>query len=387
MPSFPPAYAFGGPAKVAYQVSKELVKKGHEVVVYASDAKDFCSRLRIDSDNDVDGIRVHRFRNLSLTLVKKFKLFITPQLVSRAKEEVEKFDVIHLHEHRTFQNIVTAYYAKKYGVPYVLQAHGSLPRIMAWRRLKWIYDTLFGYRLLRDASKVIALSSTEAKQYRDMGVSDEKIAIIPNGIDLSEYVNLPPKGSFKEKFGISTNKKMILFLGRVHKTKGIDLLISAYSELLKITKSKETVLVIVGPDDGYAGEAMYLARRLGISNSIYFIGFVSPEDKQKALIDAEVFVTPSFSGFPLTFLEACAAGVPIVTTTLGDRLNWIDKQVGFVTSPAPSDLSKAIYAILQDQDLRKRFSRNCKSVVESNFSIDIITRSILKLYEEILSKT
>jgi len=169
---------------VAYQVPRELVKRGHEVVVYTSDAKDFGSRLRIDSDNDVDGIRVRYFKNLALMLVKKFKLFITPQLISRAKEGVKKFDVIHLHEYRTFQNIVIAHYAKKYGVPYVLQAHGSLPRTMAWQRLKWIYDVLFGYRLLRDASKVIALSRVEADQYGGMDVPEEKIAIIPNGIDL-----------------------------------------------------------------------------------------------------------------------------------------------------------------------------------------------------------
>lgn len=199
---FPPAYAFGGPVKVAYQISKELIGRGHRVVVYTSDARDYGSRLKIDSDNDVDGIRVHHFRNLALVLVKKFKLFITPQLISYSQKEVKMFNVIHLHEYRTFQNIVVAHYAKKFGVPYVLQAHGSLPRIGAWRRLKWLYDVLFGYRLLRDASRVIALSRVEAEQYKAMGVPEEKIAIIPNGIDLSEYTSLLSKGSFKSKHNI-----------------------------------------------------------------------------------------------------------------------------------------------------------------------------------------
>jgi len=164
VPYFPPAYAFGGPVKAAYQISKELVRKGHEVVVYTTDAKDFDSRLEMSSNNTVDGIKVHRFRNVSLTFVKKLKLFITPQLISFAGKEVKKFDVIHLHEIRTFQNIMIRHYAYRYGVPYVLQAHGSLPRIMAWRRLKWIYDVFFGYRLLRGTSKVIALSRVEADQ-------------------------------------------------------------------------------------------------------------------------------------------------------------------------------------------------------------------------------
>ena len=70
---------------MAHQVSRELVKKKHEVVVYTSNARDFVSRLRIASDNNVNGVKVHYFRNLALTLAKKFKLFITPQLVSHAK--------------------------------------------------------------------------------------------------------------------------------------------------------------------------------------------------------------------------------------------------------------------------------------------------------------
>ncbi|MBO3810151.1 MAG: glycosyltransferase, partial [Candidatus Brockarchaeota archaeon] len=106
VPYFPPAYAFGGPVKAAYQISRELVKRGHEVIVYTTDVKDFESRLGINSYTTLDGIEVRRFRNISLTSIKKLKLFITPHLVSCAKKEVKDFDVIYLHEYRTFQNIV-----------------------------------------------------------------------------------------------------------------------------------------------------------------------------------------------------------------------------------------------------------------------------------------
>ncbi len=103
-----------------------------------------------------------------------------------------------MHNYRSFQNIAVAHYAKKSGVPYVLQAHGSLPKIMGKQRLKWLYDVLFGYRLLKNASKVIALTPFEAQQYIDFGVPEEKIEIIPNGIDLSRYHNFCPK-AFQEK--------------------------------------------------------------------------------------------------------------------------------------------------------------------------------------------
>jgi len=371
---------------VAYQVSKMLVKRGHEVVVCTTDAKDFGSRIEESLGDIDDGLEVHRFKNVSLMLVKKFKLFVTLQLASFLKRDLKRFDVIHLHEYISFQNIVTYNYARKYGAPYVLQAHGSLPRIGNWRKLKWIYDLFFGHRLLRDASKVIALSEVESQQYRNMGVPDEKIAVIPNGIDLSEYAVLPPRGSFKRKFDIPEDKKVVLYLGRIHKTKGVDLLVKAYAYLIKEMKGTDALLVIAGPDDGYLSEVRSLVASLGTSNSVLFTGFISSEDKLSALVDADVFVTPSFYGFPVTFLEACATGTPIITTNLGDTLEWINGNVGYVTPPSHYELAKAIYGIIYDDELRRKFSGNCINIVRSKFSLEKMVTILEQVYEEVIRK-
>jgi len=381
VPYFPPAYAFGGPVKVSFQVSKELVQRGHEVVVYTSDAKDLVSRLSVEQVSYVDGIKVNYFRNI---WVPKLKLFLTPGLVSKVKEEVRQFDVIHLHEFRTFQNIIIHYYAMRYGVPYVLQAHGSLPRFTYLKWLKWIYDKFFGYRLLRDASKVIALNKVEAEQYQSMDVQDERIAIVPNGIDLTEYSDLPPKKSFKERYNIPLESKLILYLGRIHQSKRIDLLINSFFLVLARFKCSSIILVLMGPDDGYMDEAKSLAESLGIINSILFTGFVSAEDKRKALVDADIFVTPSFSGFPMTFLEACATGTPIITTTLGDKLGWINGKVGYVTSPTYYNMAEAIHAIVSNDELRGNFSRNCIKIVESNFSLEKVIDRLEHIYKKVI---
>jgi len=202
-PYFYPAEAFGGPVKVAFDVGRELVRRGHEVVVFTSDAKDLENRLDVERD-EIEGMQVYYFRNLFMSLVKWSKLFITPDLPKKMMSDLKSFDIVHVHEYTTYQNIVVHHFAKKFGVPYVLQAHGSLPKIGRQAR-KWIYDAFFGSTLLRDASKVIALSEIEAEQYKCAGVPAEKIAIVPNGIDLTEYSDLPPKGSFKKKFGLEKN--------------------------------------------------------------------------------------------------------------------------------------------------------------------------------------
>ena len=386
-PYFPPAYAFGGPVKAAYQISRELIKRGHEVVVYTTDAKDFGSRLEIDSSNTIEGMKVYRFRNLSLTLVKKLKLFITPQLALFARKEVRKFDIIHLHEYRTFQNIVIHHYARKYNVPYVLQARGSLPRIGTWQRLKWIYDIFFGYRLLRDASKVIALTRIEAEQYKRMSVPEEKIAIIPNGIDLSEYAELPSKGAFKKKFNIPEDKKIILYLGRIHKIKGIDFLVKTYTYLINEMNFKDAVLVIAGPDDGFLDEVKSLVQFLGISRLVMFTGPLYGREKLGAYVDSEVVVLPSrYETFPNVALEAYACSKPVVASNVGAIPSIVLHgetgllfQVGDV-----KELANAIVHMLTHPEEVERMGRVARGLVEEKFSIDRVVTQLEMLYEKVL---
>jgi glycosyltransferase involved in cell wall biosynthesis len=382
VPFFPPAYAFGGPVEVAYQIARELVKRKHEVVVYTSDAKDVGSRLSINSVKVVDEIKVHYFRNLSLIPVKKSKLFVTPHIVSRAKEELESFDVVHLNELRTFQNIVIAHYAKKHGVPYVLQAHGSLPRIIAKKRLKSIYDVLFGYRLLRDASKVIALSRMEAEQYRSMGVPEEKIAVVPNGIDLSEYADLPPKGRFKKKFNIDEDEKIVLYLGRIHRIKGIDILVKAFANIVE--KLDDVKLVVVGPDDGYLWKLEALTKALKIENHVLILGPLYGKDKLEAYVDAEVYVLPSrYEIWGMTVLEAVACGTPIILTeNCGIAEHYRDK-VGLVVKLNSKSLGEVLLKMLLNQDKQAIFRESCKTVIEK-FNISKTVSDLEKIYEEIV---
>jgi glycosyltransferase involved in cell wall biosynthesis len=373
-----------GITNVVFNVTKELAKRGHQVSVYTSDMLDLHDNNSLRAKHLViNGVDVYYSRS-----VLRSKTFIvTPATISLLSKNIDDFDIIHIHDARSFQGISTYLFAKTKNVPYVFQPHGSylpsLPDSPSKAVAKTTLDKLVSGEIIGNASKVIALSQVEAQQYKCAGVPDEKIAIIPNGIDLAEYADLPPKGSFKKKFNIQDDKKIILYLGRIHKTKGIDYLINAYAHMIKTMKCNNTLLVIAGPDDGYLNEAKSIARSLGVSNSILFTGFISKEDKLKALVDAEVFVTPSFYGFPITFLEACAVGTPIITTTLGDSLEWINNNVGYVTLPTYCELAQAIRRVLSDEEVVKRFSKNCRETVQSLFSLEKIVSKLEQVYKEV----
>jgi len=386
-PIFNPEVASGA-AKVAYEISKRLVEKGHDVTFLTSDMIYWgikCEAGRYTINN----ISVYRLKTFAPIIAKKYKISITPQLLSFCRAgQLKKFDVVHLHAYRSFQNIIIHHYAKKYGIPYVLQAHGSLPRINAWQTLKWLYDILFGYQLLRDAAKVIALSRVEAEQYRAMGVPEEKIVIIPNGIDISEYAELPPKGVFKKKFNIPEDRKIILYLGRIHKAKGIDFLIRAYAYLKNKMNFKDAILVIAGPDDGFLDKIKSLVRDLGVANSVLFTGLLSEEDKIKAYVDSDVVINVEpLNVYGLVPLEAAACSTPVIvskTNAISEII--LNGKFGFsVRYGGVVSLASTLYRVLIDEKLAKNLGKNGRDYVFSNFGWDKIIEKYVQLYDKVIS--
>lgn len=377
---FKPSWEAGGPARVCYDISTELVDMGHDITIYTTDG--FKSKLNVKTNEpvDVDGIKTYYFRNLSRYLARNLVLPIPYYLPIIARKELNEFDVIHIHEYRTVSAIIIRYFATKYNISYVLQAHGTSPKIVKRFKLKLIFDKLFGYKILKDASKLFALNETEVSQYIDLGADANQIVIIPNGIDSSKFDKLPEKGYFKKKYSIDS-EYIILYVGRLHKSKGIDLLLESFA--MMANKDDSIKLVLVGPDDGYQVEFEQMAKDLRISEKVIFTGFVEYEDKIAAYVDSDIFVTPWFSGFPVTFLEACACGLPIITTKKGDKLDWIHDKIGYVVEYNKEQLQDALFEILRDDRLRQKFGEEGKRLVRDDFEWGKIMKQIERIYENV----
>ena len=360
----------GGSAEVPFQLSKELAKKGHEVTIYASDFK-----LSQEYINSIPEVKVYAFKTWSSWA----NLYVTPGIIKKAKEETRHFDIIHMHNYRTFQNIVVHHYAKKYGVPYVLQAHGSLVTFFQKRWLKRAFDAAWGYRLLKDASKLIAITKTEAEQYKSMGVSEDKIEIIPNGIDLSEFDSLPERGEFRREYGLGSDQRIILYLGRVHKTKGLDLLGKAFADLSK--NFNEAKLVVVGPDDGYLSALEALIKELDIEEKVLFTGPLYGRDKLEAYVDSDIHVSPrAWEPFGLTLLEACACGTPVICSEGCGIADVIDGQVGLAVPYDKDQLQDALLRMLGDDKMRLEFGEKGKSLVREEFNWEKVAGQVERLY-------
>ena len=384
IPYFYPAWAYGGPPRNAYGLCKELAKRGHEVTVYTTDALDGRNRLK-EREEIADGIAIRRFRNLNNYVAFRHRIFLSSGMMGAMGKDLKDFDIVHLNEFRTLQNLMAHRYALKYDVPYVVQARGSLVNVITKQRLKSLFDMVGGRTLLRDASRLIAVAPLEIEQYQSYGVAAGKIDIIPNGIDLTEYENLPPRGSFRQKHGLEANNRVILYLGRLHKIKGIDLLINAFAGIVK--DFSDARLVVAGPDDGYLPALQSLTARLGLEQKVIFTGPVYGEQKLAAYVDADIYaLTSSYEVFGITIFEALACGTPVVVTDRCGIADIIRDKVGLVVPYEAAGLKDALRRMLGDENLRQQYGKDGQALVRGEYGWGAIAELTERVYKRCIGK-
>lgn len=380
---FKPSWESGGPARIAYELSREMVNLGHDVTVYTTDGYKYRLSVKKNVPIDVDGIETYYFENLSLCLAKKLLLTTPYCMPFVARKEILDFDILHIHEPRTIPGSIVHYYASKYSIPYVLQAHGAIQQNLGRQHLKIAFDLLFGKKLLRDASKVIAINNIEAIQYSRMGIDKDKIRIVPNGINISDYKDLPQRGDFKNIYNIKDNEKIILYLGRLSKIKGLDFLLKAFSILVRDCCNLK--LVIAGPDDGMLAYIINLISCLHLMNNVILTGPIYDRIKLMAYVDADILVYPSkYEIFGLVPLEAIMCGTPVIVTDdsgCGELIK--NAECGYVIKyGSKEDLINSIKYIFNNYDEAKKRVEYGQLYIKTNLDWKKITKKVLNIYED-----
>ena len=371
IPYFAPRW--GGDVNVCYSLSKELSKRGHDVTIITTDYgynPDYARTLE-----NVEVIPFRRVANLGMFLY-------SPGMKRWLRSSISKYDIVHLHSFRSYQNNLASKYATEFNIPYVVQPHGSLPRIVQKKGLKQLYDIAWGDKILQNAEGLIALTSTEAEQAIAMGVKESKIRIVANGIDLSRFEDIPPRGTFRALHDIPSDVHVILYLGRLHSIKGVDLLIRAFEIVLK--EQDDCVLAIVGPDDGSLSELEKLTQELQICNKVLFIGPLYGTEKNAAYCDSDIYVLPShYEAFPMTVLEAWAFKKPVIVTE-NCGIKDLVQDSGLVVQPNPHDLAVALQKYLQQDSLRHRHGQNGYNKLYEGLSIWATVGNVENLYRDVM---
>lgn len=382
---FIPCLSAGGVVNASYQIASKQAEDNDVKVLSTDSCKE---RLKFPDgryDVDVDGIMVDYFKNLS-NRFKMATMLDTPfSAPFRIRKEIKDYEIVHIHEHRQTLAIIASHFARKNNIPYIVQAHGSVLPFFQKEGLKNLFDKVFGFKILHNAACVFALTEVEKEQYLKMGVDEDKIEVVPLGINLEEYENLPDYGRFRSKFNISDDDNLILFVGRIHEIKGLDLLIDSFNDLIGLNENKNIKLAIVGPDDGYLTELEDKIRMYSLEDNVIVTGPLYKEEKQEALVDCDLFVMPSkYESFTTSGLEAMACSKPLVLTKNNHIHDWVDGNCGLACDDDKDSLREAIEKLLFDEDLSKTYGENGKRLIKERYDWDIINKQILDIYEKLL---
>jgi glycosyltransferase involved in cell wall biosynthesis len=353
--------------------------------VYCTNLLDKKRRIRPGTfERLVDGMRVVYFKTWNVprwpgTLGPIW----LPDLPAYLQREISRFDLVHIHGYRSPMGLPVVRAARRAGVPIVTQPHGSLPIIVNSFWAKRVYDWLFGRLEIGGISALIALQESERKQALAHGIQESRIEIIPNGIDPRKREQLPEPGAFRRRFGLAPDRPVILFLGRINKKKGTDMLVDAFARLAGSTAQ----LAIVGPDDGQLAQVLSLIREHHLDGRVVLPGLLAGPDVLAAFQDADLFVLPCRADtFPVAIMEACLVGTPMVITDRCEIAHLVQDRVADVVPFDADAFAAAMQRLLTDRERHERYRANCQAVLADTFSIEAVVDRLEAVYRRVAAE-
>ena len=380
---YPPRIV-GGIARVVYDLSKRLIKDGHDVTVVTykeGDAPDY--------END-KGVKVYRVQNFEINPNNfiDWIMQLNFNMIAKTTEIISKegkFDVIHAHDW------LVAYAAKtlkhSFDIPLVSTIHAT----EAGRNggvhdevQRYINDT--EWLLTYESNEVIVNSNfMKGDIQRLFGLPFEKINVIPNGLNMTSFSGLERDYSFRRQYA-ADNEKIILTIGRMVYEKGIQHLIAAMPKVL--ANYHDAKLVIVGKG-GMIDDLRAQVHSLGIDQKVYFAGFLNSR-KVPIYQCSDVAVFPStYEPFGIVALEAMLAGVPTVVSDVGGLGEIVNHGVNGMKSYAgnPNSIADSILALLYNPELCANITKKARQEVKDNYSWTKIAQDTHFTYQKAIMQT
>ena len=380
-----PPRVVGGIARVVYDISRTLLKDGHDVTVVTYREGD------TPYFEDDKGVKVYRVDNYMINpnnfidWIMQLNFNMVAKVNEIMKEQGE-FDVIHAHDW------LVAYAAKtlknSYNIPIVSTIHATEAGRNSGihdETQRYINDT--EWMLTYESAEVIVNSNYMKGHVQGLfGLPFDKISVIPNGINLNNFTGIDRDYDFRRRFAMD-NEKIILYVGRLVYEKGVQHLISAMPKILE--NYHDSKLVIAGKG-GMIDELKSQVESMGLSNKVYFTGYLNQKEVQKMYKCADVAVFPStYEPFGIVALEAMLAGIPTVVSDIGGLNEIVEHGVNGMKSYTgnPNSIADSVLSLLFDPQLAMNVTKNAKNKVKDEFNWQKIAQDTHYIYELAISKT
>ena len=382
---YPPRIV-GGIARVVHDLSKRLIKDGHEVTVVTY--RDNADVPEYENDKGVNVYRVDNYMIHPNNFID-WIMQLNFNMLSKATEIINKeggFDVIHAHDW------LVTYAAKSlknaYDIPIVATIHATEAGRNSGihdETQRYINDT--EWLLTYEATEVIVNSNYMKNEIQRLfGLPFDKINVIPNGINLSNFTGIERDYDFRRQYAMD-NEKIILYVGRLVYEKGVQHLIAAMPKIL--SNYNDAKLIIAGRG-GMMDELRAEASNLGLNDKIYFTGYLNSKQVQKMYKCADVAVFPStYEPFGIVALEAMLAGVPTVVSDVGGLDEIVTHGVDGMKSYAgnANSIADSVLTVLYDKQLAAAMAKKAKQKVKDQFNWEKIAQDTHFTYEKAICQT
>ena len=305
------------------------------------------------------------------------------RLKSSFEQRIASVDGVHIHGLWEQSTIEACRVASAVGKPYVLSAHGMLER-WALRNKRWkklLYAALIERSNVGGASCRLALTKAEAGDYERFGCAGP-VAIIPNGVSLPEQRDPEP---FFAEFPRVRGQRLILFLGRLHPKKGVDLLLRAWTDVAP--RHRDAHLVIAGPDaEGTRSMLEGVVAEHRLEDQVTFTGMLDDQMKWSALAAAEAFTLPSHSeGLSMSVLEAMGMGLPVIVTRQCNLPEVKQHGAGWTIEPECRQLTQALSELLESSpEANREVGLAGARLVEQRYNWAAVARQTAEVYRWVL---
>ena len=381
---YPPRIV-GGIARVVHDLSKRLIKDGHDVTVVTYRDGD------TPYYEDDKGVQVYRVDNYMIRPNNfiEWIMQLNFNMVAKASEIIAKegkFDVIHAHDWLVANSAQTLKHS--YGIPVVSTIHATEAGRNSGihdETQRYINDT--EWMLTYESTEVIVNSNFMKGHIQGLfGLPFDKINVIPNGINLTNFSGIERDYEFRRQYA-ADNEKIILYMGRLVHEKGIQHLISA---MPKILNSYNDAKLIIAGKGGMYDELKAQAERMGLGNKVYFTGYLNSKQVQKMYKCADIAVFPStYEPFGIVALEAMLAGVPTVVSDVGGLNEIVEHCVDGMKSYAgnPNSIADSILTLLFDHQLSNSIAKNAKKKVKEEYNWNKIAQDTYFTYQKAICQT
>lgn len=366
---YPPAS--GGVEDYVQNLVERLRAAGDDVDIETTHLRTHHPATFLDGPlNDPPYVRRHPVRTLG-PIAYPVPLGLGSKLIAQNSE------LLHAHGFWYAPADIAARVAKRHGIPFVFNPYYAPRAKPLWR----LYRHTVGARTLAAADAVVVISPQEEAALRADGLVPRRVALVPPGIDPTEFaIDRPNPFLARGLIG----KRVMLFAGRIARSKGLDLLLHALPGILRVVP--EAHIAIAGEDFGDRVTCEQLAQSLGVSTAVTWLGRLSREQLLAAYQHASVFLFPSrYEAFGIAALEAQAAGCPVVATNVSSLPFVIqDEQTGLLFRPEdPDDLAVKVLTLLQNRDLATRLGAAGRERAHRESTWDKSVRTLRALYKDL----